>query len=239
MTPLPRPAPRRGAIAIGDALAVLKALAPADTATQQALGRLLGYELQLPVQPAPVVSPPAERPRPEAVSGPVPDLPLPEAAAFTLPELPPDTEPDATDLPPVVRGQLADVLDPLPDVSLPDPFAPRPTTSSAPAPPRLLAPQYERNILRALCVVDTPSSEIDLERTVARLSAGDILERLPYRRLRRPARRVDIWHDVSDSMQPFAADQAHLARTVRMVLGSSVRNHYAAGLLPVTPAMLQ
>jgi hypothetical protein len=223
-------------ISLADAILVLQKLGGNAPGRNKMLCELLGFELaDGPTLPAPARSHPTAQPprKPtqprwpgfeEEPAGPLGVDPRPTTSVEDL-----ESEPEATDLAPQERGQLP-ARQRKRSPSNRDPLAaPKPRSDSGQTPTKmqqkksLLRPEYQRSILRDLCLVLGTSGEPDLPEAVTYLAQGQPLARIPVRRRPRLARRVEVWLDQSLSMQPFVGDQDQVvARLQRTLAGSAV-----------------
>ncbi|WP_084960870.1 hypothetical protein [Thermoactinospora rubra] len=108
-----------------------------------------------------------------------------------------------------------------PPPELPWSVPPLPRTAPArPAPHMpLFAPRSAAGLIQALAARPVPEGPVDVVAAVERLARGEPLERLP--RTPEPSLRygVQLLIDKGPGMQPFARDQAELARRVQAVVG--------------------
>ena len=83
----------------------------------------------------------------------------------------------------------------------------------------LIAPRWSRGVFGELLATMDLTGELDWPAIERAALTGEPLVSLPLGRERGLRRGVDLWMDVSESMQPFARDQAQLVRLLRRLLG--------------------
>lgn len=108
-----------------------------------------------------------------------------------------DWKPDSPPLPPLV----------VEDSNVPLPFEP------------LLVPNWTRAMMSAALATSGGDGTLDIDRIVERLARKEHLKRLPVRPFPTLSQGVQVLVDMSQSMIPYARDQAWLQREVQKVVG--------------------
>ena len=204
--------PRGKTISLADALLALQRLGPRDAALRGRILALLGIDAAAPgLAPPPRIGPWVE---PET---PVPEPVKADTAAPPPPPLPPPQplpRQRVATLERIAQGALAVAAAGAGPVwRAADGHA-----DSLPPPP-LIAARQSRAILGAALAGWQEGAEIDVECTIALLSRGRRIERLPRREVRTLAHGAQLLVDRAPAMAPFAHDVAQLLDEVRKLLG--------------------
>jgi hypothetical protein len=222
--------PRRAASGecdLAGMLEALRALQPEDDETTGAIANLLGFSWLATAPSLPSVRP--SRP--------------PISSRTRLPKLPKPAAPRHASREPMLvepRGREraestsffddADVMNAAPL----EPTDPR-THDEPPEHVPLVAPRWFRGVFSELLATLELTGELDWRAVERAALTGEPLVTLPFGRERSLRRGAELWLDVSEAMQPFARDQAHLARALRRLLGRHavrVRCFEVDGLAP-------
>ncbi|MBL8350155.1 MAG: hypothetical protein JNL87_07545 [Burkholderiaceae bacterium] len=208
------PEPPRGkAISLADALLALQRLGPRDAQTRSQVLALLGVEpVPASVAPPPRIGPWVEPerivPRPPDTDAGIPPPPPPPSSPQPLPRQ------RVATLERIAQGVMAFAA----DESATAWRAADGHADSLPPPP-LIAERQSRAILGAALAGWQEGAELDVERTIALLSRGRRIERLPRRTVRTLAHGAQVLVDRAPAMVPFAHDVARLLDDVQKLLG--------------------
>jgi hypothetical protein len=198
----------------GDWLRTVDALQPGDRETRAAIARLLG------APDAPATTPPT------ADADSAPQRPIPDAGEQQPMDLPAPTGTDASTEP---FGQR--IATGVSRVESPAPEAPpwleetvpldRPTPggSQLPEPDSLFPEHLARSIFHRALATRLPLGPIDVAAVVGVIARGDVVRRVPRRRVRTLARGVQLLVDRGDAMLPYLRDLDRLEHTVGRVVG--------------------
>jgi hypothetical protein len=196
----------RATIWIGDLLISMKALAPANGDTLDAIAELLGLErgTVAPVEP--------EAPGPATSPAPPSGDALPPAAPFTgsfpvadLPGIAPQA---------AAPGEPRGAIEPL---QLTSAVAARP-----PVPAPLLSPLAGRFIAQELVTSSRFGPDPDVGRLVDALARREIPQPVPLAERQTLARGVQVLVDQGEGMEPFAADQRGMVDLLRRLAGDAL-----------------
>ncbi len=83
----------------------------------------------------------------------------------------------------------------------------------------LFVPRWTRSIMSTALAVRIPVGPVDISAVVDDIARGRLLRMLPQLNAMAMASQVEILVDVGHSMLPFAADQQHVIKAVRTVVG--------------------
>ena len=87
----------------------------------------------------------------------------------------------------------------------------------------LLDPRRSNNILREMCSVPQRSNTVDVMRLLSLASrARPMLSRLPYKTVRRPARRIAVAYDATDRMATFLDDAEAVKGQIKRTTNAQV-----------------
>lgn len=211
------PEPARGrSVSLADALLALHRLGPRDGATRDRVLALLGLDA------APATAPPPPRIGPWVETERRPPAQTAVQIDAPPPPPPPPPPPDPLPLPRqrvatlerVGQGAFATPV----DLDAPAWRAADGDADSLPPPP-LIAARPSRAILGAALAGRQEGAEVDVGRTIALLSSGRRIERLPRCAVSTLAHGAQVLVDRSPAMAPFAHDAVQLVDEVRKLLG--------------------
>ncbi len=194
------------AIGLADALKAAHALKPRDRAAELVL-ELCGLE-RATVSSTESVKPPPPAEAPEPDDGGPDDGPAFLSIA--------DLTSTVRHLEPVRQRERSAPS------ALPDPLATIGTPATVEAPfDSLFGDRLGDDLLRAAGSVTTPSDHPDVARLVERLSRAEPLVDIPRRSVPALTNGLHVLVDVGETMEPFSADQRHLADRLHRVVGGS------------------
>lgn len=201
----------RTPISLGDLVVALGKLGATDIAVQSQIAALLGLRSEAaenqreepvrnrPESPAKTVAAPnVDSERPSSGRG------SRDTGGEIRTDLLPSFEDPTALLPPDWAGFVA-----------PLPASPPEEAKYRPAAVPLLAPNWSRGILAAALATFADDGPLDVDRIVDGIARGRVLGHLPRRVVPTLRRGAQLLVDISDSMTPFARDQALLIDEIR------------------------
>jgi hypothetical protein len=101
------------------------------------------------------------------------------------------------------------------------PVLPQPTSlfRAIPSKQSLLTPMWRRGVLISVLATLCETQDIDLPRMIARISAHEAIDHLPFVRIPTLTRGVHCWIDEGPAMEPFIQDQRQLVSDLQKVAG--------------------